>query len=229
MSYQEFRRILLRWGYCFCFFACSKACLLADDDSGQRHRAYDNRLTPIINPKPLLADHPEFVEPIREAGRFEGPVLIDDEEADLEVRAWRFSYNARGIIEMPNRLRAEHTAVIVVHPWGIDDGRGWRTPEPAGVAFACTPEKNRICREHMKQVVDPFLKSLRGKVGLVAFSLPGSEDPIRKKIYRSIRAAPTEEERQQGLATASPGARPGLSNSPRWDRGKGERTDIGRS
>jgi hypothetical protein len=100
---------------------------------------------------------------------------------------------------MPNRLRAEHTAVIVVHPWGIDDGRGWKTPEPAGVAFACTPEKNRICREHMKQVVDPFLKSLRGKVGLVAYSLPGSEDPIRKKMYRSIRATPTEDERQQGL------------------------------
>jgi len=74
-----------------------------------------------------------------------------------------------------------------------------KTPEPAGVAFACTPEKNRICREHMKQVVDPFLKSLRGKVGLVAYSLPGSEDPIRKKMYRSIRATPTEDERQQGL------------------------------
>ena len=45
------------------------------------------------------------------------------------MRAWRFSYNARGIIEVPNRLRADRTAVIVVHPWGIDDGQGWNTPE----------------------------------------------------------------------------------------------------
>jgi Isochorismatase family len=199
MSHLAFCRILIRSGFWVCLLALPNSSLLADDDSGQRHRAYDNRVTPIVNPKPLLADHPEFVEPIREAGRFEAPMLVDDNDADLDVRAWRFSYNARGIIEMPNRLRAEHTAVIVVHPWGIDDGRGWKTPEPAGVAFACTPEKNRICREHMKQVVDPFLKSLRGKVGLVAYSLPGSEDPIRKKIYRSIRATPTEDERQQGL------------------------------
>ena len=42
-------------------------------------------------------------------------------KADLEVRAWRFSYNARGIIKMPNRLEARAIAVIMVHPWGIDD------------------------------------------------------------------------------------------------------------
>src|SRR5262245_9464338 len=64
-------------------------------------RAYENRLTPIANPAPLLADHPEFVEPIRETARFEAPLLVDDEGADLQVRAWRFSYNQRGIIEMP--------------------------------------------------------------------------------------------------------------------------------
>ena len=67
---------------------------------------------------------------------------MDDEDADLDVRAWRFSYNARGIIEMPNRLRAAETAVIMVHPWGIDDGQGWKTPEPAGVCDFCTPDKN---------------------------------------------------------------------------------------
>jgi hypothetical protein len=161
-------------------------------------RVYDNRLTPLTNPKPLLADHPEFVEPIRETARFEAPLLVDDAGADLSVRAWRFSYNARGIIEVPNRLRAEYTAVIVVHPWGIDDGRGWKTPEPAGCAFACTPEKNRICRAHMSKVVNPFLKSLRGKVGLIAYSLPGTEDPIRKKIYRSFRSQPSEEDRRRG-------------------------------
>src|SRR5687768_9025319 len=98
----------------------------------QPARAYENRLVRIAEPGPLLADYPEFVEPVRETVRYEAPLLVDDEQADLEVRAWRFSYNARGIIEMPNRLRASRTAVIMVHPWGIDDGQGWNTPEPAG-------------------------------------------------------------------------------------------------
>ena len=94
---------------------------------------------PIKDPKPLLADYPAFVAPIEEVARFEAPRLVDDEDADLHVRAWRFSYNARGIIEMPNRLRAAETAVIVVHPWGIDDGQGWKTPEPAGANEANAP------------------------------------------------------------------------------------------
>src|SRR5688572_6405509 len=82
-------------------------------------RVYENRMTRIAEPGPLLADYPEFVEPVRELVRYEGPVLVDDAGADLHVRAWRFSYNARGIVEMPNRLRASETAVIVVHPWGV--------------------------------------------------------------------------------------------------------------
>src|SRR5689334_14843387 len=73
-------------------------------------RHYDNHLTPIVNPQPLLADHPEFIEPVRESRRFQAPMLVDDDGADLHVRAWRFSYNARGIIEMPNRLRTDATA-----------------------------------------------------------------------------------------------------------------------
>src|ERR1051326_2914966 len=86
----------------------------------QGARVYENRLTPIKNPAPLLADHPQWIEPIRETIRFEAPALIDDKNADLHVRAWRFSYNARGIVEMENHLRAENTALIMVHPWGID-------------------------------------------------------------------------------------------------------------
>ncbi|HXJ72233.1 MAG TPA: hypothetical protein VNM37_05255, partial [Candidatus Dormibacteraeota bacterium] len=86
-------------------------------------RTYANRLVPLRDPKPLLADYPQWIEPIRETNRFEAPYLVDDRDANLEVRAWRFSYNARGIIEMPNRLRAAATAVIMVHPWGIDDGQ----------------------------------------------------------------------------------------------------------
>lgn len=164
----------------------------------QPARVYDNRLTPLTQLKPLLADHPDFVEPIQETTRYEAPALVDDPAGDLQVRAWRFSYNARGIIELPNRVQAKQTALIVVHPWGIDDGQGWTTPEPAGVAFACTPEKNQLCLRHIREVVNPFLKSLRGKVSLVGYSLPGTEDPIRKKLYRSVRARPSEEERRQG-------------------------------
>jgi hypothetical protein len=166
---------------------------MAADAPGSR--TYENRLTPIAGPGPILADHPEYVEPIRETARFEGPILVDDPEADLAVRAWRFSYNARGIVEVPNRLRSDRTAVIVVHPWGIDDGQGWVTPEPAGAAFQCTPEKNAIVLRHGGQVIDPLLKRLRPKVKLVAYSLPGEEDPIRRKLYRSIRGEPTAPER----------------------------------
>src|SRR5262245_51652813 len=68
-------------------------------------RVYENTLSPIKDPRPILADHPEYVEPVRETARFEAPVLVDDPGADLDVRAWRFSYNARGILEVPNRLR----------------------------------------------------------------------------------------------------------------------------
>ena len=171
--------------------------VLAGIGPAQESRTYMNRLTPIKAPRPLLADHPDFLAPIEEATRFEAPLLVDDRNADLHVRAWRFSYNARGIIEMPNRLRAAETAVIVVHPWGIDDGQGWKTPEPAGVCDFCTPAKNHLAARHTRKVVNPFVKSLRGKVGLVMYSLIGPADPIRKKLYRTFDYRPTEAERKQ--------------------------------
>lgn len=158
--------------------------------SSNKHRTYHNTLTLLNNPEPLLADHPEFVEPIREIRRFEAPILVKDDDADLSIRAWRFSYNARGIIEMPNQLKASDTAVIMVHPWGIDDGQGWKTPEPAGVCDFCTLEKNHLAAKHTKTVVNPFLKSLRDDVGFVMFSLRGPRDPIRAKLYRSLFDTP---------------------------------------
>ena len=161
-------------------------------------RVYVNRLTPIKDPKPLLADHPEFVAPVTEPIRYEAPPLVTDDAADIHVRAWRFSYNARGIIEMPNHLQASATAVIMVHPWGIDDGQGWQTPEPAGVCDFCTPAKNALAAKHTRAVIDPFLKSLRGHVAFTMFSLPGKEDPIRQKLYRSMRGRPTEDDRKTG-------------------------------
>ncbi|HTN02310.1 MAG TPA: isochorismatase family protein [Planctomycetaceae bacterium] len=153
-------------------------------------RTYRHELKKLVNPPPLLADYPEFVDPVRESHRYEAPPLIDEEGADLQVRAWRFSYNARGVIEMPNRLRGDRTAVIVVHPWGIDDGQGWQTPEPAGAAFQCTPERNRVVTKHLTQVVNLLLKSLRNNAKLVMYSLPGKEDPVRQKMYRSFRGTP---------------------------------------
>jgi hypothetical protein len=174
---------------------CSATCASAQDAAT---RAYENRLTPIKNPAPLLNDYPEFVQPIVELRRLEAPTLVDDEGGDLNVRAWRFSYNARGIIEMPNNLRSDQTAVVMVHPWGIDDSQGWRTPEPAGVADFCTPDKNHLASRHTKEVIEPFLQRLRDKVKFVLYSLPGKEQPVHAKLYRSIRKKPTEQDRDEG-------------------------------
>lgn len=161
-------------------------------------RVYSNQLKRIENPQPLLADHPEFFEPIFDQAHYEAPALVLDEGADLHVRAWRFSYNARGIIEIPNQLKASKTAVVMVHPWGIDDGQGWRTPEPAGVADFCTKEKNHLAARHTREIVRPFINALRDRVAFVMYSLPGSKDPIRAKLYRSFTHKPTPAEREQG-------------------------------
>lgn len=161
-------------------------------------RTYDNTLKLLVDPPPLLADHPEWITPIEELQRFEAAPIVDEPGADLHVRAWRFSYNARGIIEMPNHLLGKHTALICVHPWGIDDGQGWRTPEPAGVADFCTPAKNSHTHGHIEGVLNPFLQRMRPNVSLLLYSQPGDEDTIRKKLYRSIRATPTDTEREEG-------------------------------
>jgi nicotinamidase-related amidase len=166
----------------------------------REQRTYENRLVRIENPKPLLADYPEFFEPILEQNHFEAPAIVTDYDADLHVRAWRFSYNARGIIEMPNHLRAKNTAVIMVHPWGIDDGQGWNTPEPAGVADFCTIEKNHLAAKHTREIVRPFINAMRDRASLVMYSLPGRDDPIRRKLYRSYSHRPTDAERAQGAS-----------------------------
>lgn len=167
----------------------------AADEPPPRARIYENRLRRIDEPRPLLADYPEFFEPIREEAHFEAPPIVVDEGADLHVRAWRFSYNARGIIEMPNHLRAKETAVIMVHPWAIDDAWGWKSPEPNGVADFCTPAKNALAARHTREVIDPFLKRLRGRAAHVMYSLPGPADDVRTRVYRSFKKAPTPAER----------------------------------
>jgi hypothetical protein len=167
-------------------------------DSPDSTRSYQNQLVRINTPKPLLADYPEFFEPILEQAHYEAPPIVVDDAADLSVRAWRFSYNARGIIEMPNFLKAAETAVIMVHPWGIDDSGRWVTPEPSGVADFCTPEKNHLAARHTRDIVRPFINRLRSQVGLVLYSLPGKADSIRTKVYRSFSRQPTSEERIEG-------------------------------
>lgn len=170
--------------------------LVACPAEAQETRPYSNKLKRIEHPQPLLADHPKFFEPIIEQAHFEAPAIVDEPHADLHVRAWRFSYNARGIIEMPNHLQAKHTAVIMVHPWGIDDGQGWDTPEPAGVADFCTKEKNHLAAEHTRSIVKPFINSLRSQVALTLYSLPGKCDPVRQKLYRSFDYTPTSDQRK---------------------------------
>jgi len=176
-------------------------CILArylsagDSESVANTRIYKNVLTKLDNPDPLLNDHPEFIQPVIEQTRYEAPVLVDQPGADLSVRAWRFSYNARGVIEMPNRLRADQTAVIMVHPWGIDDGQGWTTPEPAGVADFCTPTKNHLAEKHIREIVNPLLKRLRPHVAFTMYSLRDKQYPVHKKLYRSMRYNPTVAER----------------------------------
>lgn len=162
-------------------------------------RVYENRLELIERPEPLLADNPEFVLPIRDGHRFKSPPLVDDAGADLEVRAWRYSYNARSYIEITNRLSLANTAVIVVHPWGLEDGQGWRMPQPAGFVFG-SPEMLKSAGKQLRTAIAPFVNSLRGKAPLVMYSLPGKADPIRTQMYRSFDHRPGDEERRRGAA-----------------------------
>ena len=159
---------------------------------------YDNALERIENPPPLLADHPEFVEPLPCDARYLAPPVVSDGDGKLLVRSWRYWYNARGIVEMENRLEAKATAIVDVHPWGVDDGHGLRTPEPAGCAFFCTHERNRVSLKHAQEVVSPFLRRLREHVAAVVHSLPGKEDDIRRLLYPSISTKPGDLDVKRG-------------------------------
>ena len=162
-------------------------------------RIYENKLTRLADPKPLLADHPDFVAPVRERRGTRRPLLVEDAGADLDVRAWRFSYNARGIIEMPNRLRAAETAVIMVHPWGIDDGQGWATPEPAGVVRLLHPGQERPRRPaHPRGRSTRSSRALRGKAALRHVQPDRRRGPDPQEALPSSDGRPTEEERKAG-------------------------------
>jgi len=170
-------------------------CCLLLNKSSENRRIHPGMVRALIAAMQSTSAPAAAIDRPLEQRRFEAPPLVQDADADLSVRAWRFSYNARGIIEIPNQLRAAETAVIVVHPWGIDDEQGWTTPEPAGIADFCTPDKNHFAARHTREVIDPFLKSLRGHVNLIGYSLIGERDPLRQKMYRTIHGNPTPAER----------------------------------
>jgi len=80
----------------------------------------------------------------------------------------------------------------MVHLWGIDDGHGLETPEPAGCAFFCTKEKNALVEGHIRDTINPLLARLRARVALVGYSMPGVEDDIRRLLYASVRTRPED-------------------------------------
>ncbi len=159
---------------------------------------YINTLEKIETSLPILADYPEYVATLEYECRYLAPPVVYEEGGDLVVRSWRYWYNARGIIEMENRLEAGATALINVHPWGVDDGHGLRTPEPAGCALFCTPEKNKLAFKHIQDVFNPFTRRLRQHIALIAHSMPGTEDEIRKIIYPSIATNSKELDVERG-------------------------------
>jgi hypothetical protein len=182
------------------FLTTSVLCLLLNHSIllGQQTIQYQNTLTRISNPQPILADYPAYVAPVLEQNHFLAPSLISDRQATLAVRAWRFSYNARGIIEIPNLLDARQTAVVCVHPWGVDDGQGWETPRPNGVAFGGTPLKNEGILKHSQEIINPLLKSLRPHVNTILYSLPGDATAPRTAAYLTTISNPDRILRDKG-------------------------------
>ena len=177
-------------------------------------RAAD-KYSPIANPTEILADWPDskvdwkkYVEPIKASDykRFSGPPLVNEPHGDLHVRAWKYVPDAggkgtAGIVESRNVLKSGQTALILVHPWGIEDGQGWKNPQAYdcyGYAFMGSHSDNLLCLDHLKDVVRPFVQSLRGRLPVVAYSLPGSPDAVRGKIYRDYANQPDPAQRMQG-------------------------------
>lgn len=180
------------------FLLCFALLFVALPSLGQDSVTYQNTLTPIKRPQPLLADFPNYVAPVLEQNHYQAPALVNDKGTSIDVRAWRFSYNARGIIEIPNKLSSSETAIVFVHPWGVDDGQGWVTPDPAGVAFGGTPLKNEGILRHSREVIAPFLEQLRPHVNTILYSLPGEPDPARAAAYRTTAKSPSADTRKLG-------------------------------
>lgn len=147
---------------------------------------YKHTLKPVKNDIPILADYPEFIKPIDNINRLQAPPLINTDKSDLEVLCWRYSKNLDALIQMNNKLKASETAVLIVHPWGIDDGQGWNTPEPDVFILFGKNYKNEIYQQHVSKVLNPFLNNVRNKVKTIVYTMPGDERKLRTKLYSTI-------------------------------------------
>ena len=173
----------------FMFYGFGSSASQAEE---QRKITYEHSLRKIENPEPILADYPEYIEPLQYETRYLAPPVVNEEDGELLVRSWRYWYHVRGIVEMENRLEAKATAIMNLHPWGVDDGHGLKTPEPNGVVLFCARFKNDFSLEHIKDVVNPFMRRLRPHIAVVVHSLTTREDGIRKLLYPSISTTPEE-------------------------------------
>lgn len=54
----------------------AETAVYAQENSASMKQTYRNTLRRIDNPRPLLADYPEFFEPIREQVHYEAPSIV---------------------------------------------------------------------------------------------------------------------------------------------------------
>jgi len=147
--------------------------------------SYNNQLIDIPIPDDFLEDYQEYIDLFPSLNAALGQPLVVNQSPSLEIMSWRSSYNFRGIILIPQYFNRECTAVIVMHPWSVnEEAWGLKVPEPHGVCFD-TPDSLDGYKSHMETKIQPFIDAVRPYVKHIAFSLPGSKDTLRKNIYLS--------------------------------------------
>lgn len=160
---------------------------------------------PVADPDTILGDWPDYVDPIEpgDYDRYLDDAWVDDAGADLLVRAWRYSAELGGVVESENQLRSDATALVVVHPWGIDDGQGWSWPQAYnayGYVFEGLYEDNQLYLRQVEDVARGLVDGLRGRLPVVVYALPGWPDEVRTRRYRSFDALPSAESREEAQA-----------------------------
>ena len=161
--------------------------------------AANAQIVPIANPDTILGDWPQYVDPILpdDYARYQGQPLVNTSGGDLAVRAWKYSSGLDAIIESNNVLASEKTALIVVHPWGIEDGQGWglyQAYNENGYVFLGHFPDNEHYLNQVSDVLKGFVDSSRGRVPLVIYGMPGEPgEPAttRYKLYRDYTHQPS--------------------------------------
>ena len=108
-----------------------------------------------------------------------------------------------GIIEVPNRLSSSRTAVIVVHPWGIDDGQGLAQPRAGRRRVSMHPgeeqDRARACRQgHRSRFSRPCAVKLA-----YSWAIAFRELRIRSGGRSTARSAASPQSRNAGKASES--------------------------